>query len=613
MSDEFPSSQPDEVAFAKRRARFLGWDADQLIKRAFGTVALAAIVILGLITIFLFREGLFRKSEEGIVSLGFLEAYHNSLELYRRSGLEYVDVLKREREDYTELTRYLNGIRGEWIKRLKEEGLTQQEIGKRIADPKAQAFFTSYLRAGSALRRYVQEQMESAIELRDAYLTHEHLRDAVGFLDWKVEELEGQSALSQSERQDLVARLEKEAFKSNLSKEEVAWYRELARQVSQGEGRFDEEVARAQYMALLKAEKTDIETKIRPVDFKKEVQAITGSRDEWNAINKELVEKIHVCLREPYDFKDPELNRRIARFGELNRMFINGALPRYGEQIKAWDQDKPVPPFKALMAFLTGMEWTTASDQQDWYGLMPLFTGSLLIAVIALFFAVPFGVGAAIYANQIASRKECDLIKPYIEFIQALPSVVIGFFGVMVFGQFVRDVSQWEMLSWVPFFPIQERLNAFTAGCLLALMAIPTIFTLSEDALNNVPRHFKEASFAMGSTRLQTTMRIMVPTALSGIISAVMLGFGRVMGETMVVLLCAGNRIMVPDLSDGLGMIFEPVHTMTGIIAQEMGEVQKNSLHYRALFMVGIVLFFLSLFINYAAQWVVRRFRKVGD
>jgi phosphate transport system permease protein len=222
-------------------------------------------------------------------------------------------------------------------------------------------------------------------------------------------------------------------------------------------------------------------------------------------------------------------------------------------------------------------------------------------------------VGAAIYVNQIAGPVERNLIKPYVEFVSAIPSVVIGFFGVVVFGEAIRQLSQFEFMAWVPFFPLQERLNAFTAGGLLALMAIPTIFTLAEDAINNIPRHFKEASFAVGATRLQTTLRVIVPSALSGIISAVMLGFGRVIGETMVVLLCAGNRIKIPDFSDGLGVFFQPVHTMTGIIAQEMGEVVRGSVHYRALFMVGIVLFFVSLLINYGAQWVVKKYRKVGD
>lgn len=142
------------------------------------------------------------------------------------------------------------------------------------------------------------------------------------------------------------------------------------------------------------------------------------------------------------------------------------------------------------------------------------------------------------------------------------------------------------------------------------MIAVPTIFTLAEDALQNVPRSFKEASFALGATRLQTIVRVIIPTALSGIISAVLLGLGRVIGETMVVLLCAGNRIEIPDFTAGLAAFFQPVHSMTGIIAQEMGEVVRGEIHYRALFVVGIVLFFLSLTINFTAQKVLRRYRQ---
>ena len=140
-------------------------------------------------------------------------------------------------------------------------------------------------------------------------------------------------------------------------------------------------------------------------------------------------------------------------------------------------------------------------------------------------------------------------------------------------------------------------------------MAVPTIYSLAEDAINNVPRHFKEASYALGANRFQTVTRILVPASLSGIISAILLGFGRVIGETMVVLLCAGNRIQIPDFSEGLGAFFQPVHTMTGIIAQEMGEVVRGGIHYRALFMVGLVLFVLTLGINYLAQRLVARYR----
>ena len=246
----------------------------------------------------------------------------------------------------------------------------------------------------------------------------------------------------------------------------------------------------------------------------------------------------------------------------------------------------------------------TASFWQDWYGIIPLLVGSIMVAVVALLIAVPLGVSGAIYVSEVAAPAEKSLIKPYIEFISAIPSVVLGFFGIAVVGQAVRALSQASFMKWVPFFPISERLNVFTAGCLLALMAVPTIFTLAEDALRNVPRGFKEASYA-----LQTIVRVLVPASLSGIISAILLGLGRVIGETMVVLLCAGNRIAIPDFTQGLGAFFQPVHTMTGIIAQEMGEVVRGSIHYRALFMVGLVLFVITLGINYGAQKFVTRYR----
>jgi phosphate transport system permease protein len=156
---------------------------------------------------------------------------------------------------------------------------------------------------------------------------------------------------------------------------------------------------------------------------------------------------------------------------------------------------------------------------------------------------------------------------------------------------------------------MDERLNIFTAGCLLALMSIPTIFSLAEDAINNVPGAYSEASEALGASKLQTTFRVVVPAAFSGILAAVLLGFGRVIGETMVVLLVAGNRIKIPDFSAGIGAFFQPAHTMTGIIAQELGEVPLGSVHYRALFVVGILLFTIVLGINALAHRFTRNMK----
>ena len=276
--------------------------------------------------------------------------------------------------------------------------------------------------------------------------------------------------------------------------------------------------------------------------------------------------------------------------------------------MKAWKWDEPIPKLKAGTHFLFGGDWITNSSWQDFYGVVPLFTGSLLIAITALLIAMPFSVAAAVYTNQFAGKREQSFIKPAIEFIQAIPSVVLGFIGISVLGDLIKSVSDVEWLQWIPGFPVQERLNIFNAGCLLALMAVPTIYSLAEDAINNVPRSFSEASEALGATKLQTVFRVVVPTASSGILAAMLLGLGRIFGETMVVLLVAGNRLAIPDFSDGPGVVFQPAGTMTGIIAQELGEVSRGSSHWQALFMVGILLFLVSLVINVAARTLVRRF-----
>jgi phosphate transport system permease protein len=347
---------------------------------------------------------------------------------------------------------------------------------------------------------------------------------------------------------------------------------------------------------------------IDPVDFEIVEEYLREQTPLFRATADTLRDSIRESgLAFPADqLQDGELRKsewidRAAKFStQLDRHYL---------AIVRWDPDRRIGWFQSFSAFALGKRWITNSFWQDWFGILPLLTGSLLVSGIALTIAVPVGVMAAVYVNQLATSTEQRWIKPSIEFISAVPSVVLGFFGIAVLGEVIRHMSGWEWLQGIPFFPIAERLNAFTAGCLLAIMATPTIFTLAEDALNSVPKSYRNASYAVGATRLQTILHIVIPTALPGIISAILLGFGRVIGETMVVLLCAGNRIAIPEFSDGLGVIFEPVHTMTGIVAQEMGEVALGSIHYRALFMLGIVLFTITLTVNWIAQKIVRRFR----
>lgn len=306
-----------------------------------------------------------------------------------------------------------------------------------------------------------------------------------------------------------------------------------------------------------------------------------------------------------------EQAREALRRGEVLYGRFEDAVARNRGKVEQWRHDRPVPALASFTSFVFGKQWITNSSWHDFYGLLPLLSGSILIAGIALLVSVPFSVASAIYVNQLAARREQNFVKPAIEFIGAIPSVVLGFFGIVVFGEALRTVSQIEWLSWVPGFPMAERLTILNAGLLLAFMATPTVFTLVEDALENVPSALAENSFALGASKLQTVFRVVVPTALSGIVAAILLGFGRIVGETMVVLLVAGNKIKIPDFSEGLGAIAQPAHTMTGIIAQELPEVDSGSLHWRALFIVGMVLFVIALAVNYAAQQVLKRFQKI--
>lgn len=602
MSSQAEEKVKQSSGFHARRVIFLGKDADSLIASFFGSSAIVAIVVLTLITIFLFKEG-----------AGFVPLYQKSLKEYRLSGLEYVDILKEKRDSFTALGQYLNDIRATWINQLKAQGRSQSEINQLVMTPEAKAVFMGYLRAGTDLRRFVSSKMDLAIQARDQNTVNENIRNTLDNYEQRIERVsQADFRPSSEDRAKYSLRLREEAQARASNAQDAAAMKQRADEIQSGAAFTESD--RSTFLALLEKDSAIVELGLKPVDFEQTIQSVTSDLDQYREILNKLRLDIKGVLQasESLTFEDAKLTARMERFRELSEMFFN-SFDSHIDKLEAWNQDKKLSIWAALAAFFTGRDWVTASDQQDWYGLLPLLSGSLLISAIALFFAIPLGVGSAIYVNQIAGPAERNFIKPYIEFVSAIPSVVIGFFGVVVLGEAIRLLSEQPFMQWVPFFPFQERLNAFTAGCLLALMAVPTIFTLAEDAINNVPKHLKEASLALGATSVQTTFRIIVPTALSGIISAVMLGFGRVIGETMVVLLCAGNRIEIPDFTAGLGVFFEPVHTMTGIIAQEMGEVVKGSLHYRSLFMVGIVLFFLSLIINFSAQWVVRRFSKLDQ
>lgn len=247
------------------------------------------------------------------------------------------------------------------------------------------------------------------------------------------------------------------------------------------------------------------------------------------------------------------------------------------------------PGFAALLDW----RWEPVSYVKERFGLLPLIMGSLSVTVLATIIAIPFGVCGAIYIAEIASPFEREIFKPFIEMLAGIPSVVLGFFGMVILAPIVKSV-----------FDLSSGLTAFTGALLLALMAIPTIITISEDAIKSVPKTYKEASMAMGATKMQTIWRVVVPAAMSGIIAAIMLGMGRVIGETMAVLMVTGNA-PIPTFDP-----FESVRTMTACIAAEMGEVAFGDTHYMALFWVAIVLLLATFLINLVAQRVLRTYQR---
>ncbi len=533
-----------ESLLAKNKVKFLGLGSDEIIKYFFSGSAWTAIIVLGLITLSLFREG-----------SGFFPQHHESLKLYRMAGLEFVDIFRDQMTAQASLSRYLNGLKLDKALALKNQGLSEEQITVKLAS--LEQLRLDLDQTGLESQTFLDEMTQSIAAIKERYTISEE---------------------NKTSRQKMVD----------------------AAKLFETSG--DKEGADALLAGL---DEYPVET----IDFAKEVGDLKAA---YLPRHKEVTETMAVQMKALFASVStgPETGygTELEKFKGTVTKFTD-RFPEVHQKMVAWNQNVPVPFYESLTKFIFGSKWVTQSFWQDWYGFIPLFVGSLTVSIVALIVAVPLGVGAAIYINQVATVQEQNFIKPYIEFIAVIPSVVLGFFGIAVLGESIRLFTQWEYMAWVPGWPISERLNIITAGLLLALMSVPTIFTFSEDALNNVPKSYKEASFALGANRLQTIARIMVPASLSGIISAILLGFGRVIGETMVVLLVAGNRLEIPNFAAGLNVIFQPVHTMTGLVAQEIPEVVKDSLQYRALFVLAIMLFLISLLINYVAQIFVRKYK----
>jgi phosphate transport system permease protein len=228
---------------------------------------------------------------------------------------------------------------------------------------------------------------------------------------------------------------------------------------------------------------------------------------------------------------------------------------------------------------------------ENYFGLLPLIGGSLIVTLGAALFAIPIGVCTAIFIAEVAPRWVRDLLKPLVEVLGGIPSVVLGFLGILILAPFLRR-----------FLNLPTGLTALAGSILLGGIAVPTIVSVAEDALDSVPRSYRDGALALGATQWQTIWRVTLPAARRGVLTAIMLGIGRAIGETMAVMMVTGNAAVFPDKWNSF---FLPVRTMTATIAAEMGEVATNSTHYYVLFFIGLVLFLISLGINIAASTAV--------
>lgn len=256
----------------------------------------------------------------------------------------------------------------------------------------------------------------------------------------------------------------------------------------------------------------------------------------------------------------------------------------------------PVFRHTSVPAFLFGQDWRPEFSQ---FGILPLIAGSLLVTLGAVLFAVPIGVACAVYLAEVSPKWVRELLKPTIEVLAGIPSVVIGFIGLMIAAPFLQNVLS---------LPI--GVTALTGSVMLGLMAMPTIISISEDAIVSVPKAYRDGSLALGATRWETIRAVVMPAAKSGVIAACMLGVGRAVGETMTVLMVTGNAAKLPNgLADVVPFLLGPVRTMTATIALEMGDSVQHSPHYHALFAIGLTLFAITFLINLTADFALRRGR----
>ncbi|MDY6914842.1 MAG: phosphate ABC transporter permease subunit PstC [Candidatus Cloacimonadota bacterium] len=264
----------------------------------------------------------------------------------------------------------------------------------------------------------------------------------------------------------------------------------------------------------------------------------------------------------------------------------------FGIILSLFFEGLPVFKFTTIKDFIFNKDWYPTMNPPK-FGILSLIVGSFVVTLGALAISIPLGLGAAIYTSEIANKKVKEILKPIIELLAGIPSVVYGLFGMAFLSPLLIKV-----------FHLPIGLNAFNASIILGIMVVPIISSISEDSLSTIPQHLREASLALGANKWETIMKVVLPAAKSGVINSIILGFGRAIGETMVVLMVAGGAAQIPN------SIFDPIRPMPATVAAEMGETAIGTPHFHALFGIAIILFIITFISILITEFVVMRKRK---
>ncbi|GHU63826.1 phosphate transport system permease protein [Bacteroidia bacterium] len=290
-------------------------------------------------------------------------------------------------------------------------------------------------------------------------------------------------------------------------------------------------------------------------------------------------------LGENYEFLPEKLGEVIAETSGIIAFIPAQYLPKNQPNAKILNNEQLNPA-----DFFGGTEWMPTATPSPQFGLLPLLLGTLWVSLLAILIALPLGLGVAIYLSELAGKRMRRLLKPAIELLAGIPSVVYGFFGLVVLAPLLQKILHLSVGE-----------TAFTGSLVLAIMALPTIITIAEDAMQNTPQAMREASLGLGANHWQTIYKVIIPYSASGISAAVVLGIGRAIGETMAVLMVTGNAAVIPH------SFFEPVRTIPATIAAELGEAPVGGAHYQALFMLGCILFIITMIISVAAEGISKK------